>query len=153
MIDWFWTTVVVGILLYLGAAAWVAKKEGLWGPTTGTGDLGLRRTLLLACFAVSLAIAPTIGTLLYILLYEILFRVQAGTWLPFGWFGMLWPSDPLSDWIDVLDTTLEAVSRVLNGATMPLLAFRAAFAIYFAFAGPRLIYRGARRLFARPQDA
>jgi hypothetical protein len=153
MIDGFWTIVVVAILLYLGVAAWVAKREGLWGPKPGTGDLGLRRTLLLASFAVSLAIAPTVGTLLYVLLYEILFRVQAGTWLPFGWFGMLWQSDPLTDWLDVIDTTLEAVSRVSRGETMPLLAFRAAFAIYFAFTGPRLIFRGLRRLFAKPQGA
>jgi hypothetical protein len=153
MIDWFWTIVVVAILLYLGAAAWVAKSEGLWGPTPGTGDLALRRTLLLASFAVSLAIAPTVGTLLYILVYETLFRFQAGTWLPFGWFQMLWPSDPLTDWIDFIDTTLEAVSRVSRGETMPLLAFRAAFAIYVAFAGPRLIFRGLRHLFAKPQEA
>jgi hypothetical protein len=155
MIDWFWTMVVVAILLllYLGAAAWVAKKEGLWGPPQRAGDLALRRTLLLASFAVSLAIAPTVGTLLYVLLYEALFRFQAGTWLPFGWFGMLWPSDPLTDWSDVIDTTFEAVSRVSRGETMPLLAFRAAFAIYFAFAGPRLIFRGLRRVFAKPQEA
>jgi hypothetical protein len=66
---------------------------------------------------------------------------------------MLWSSNPLTDWIDVIDTTLETVSRVSRGETMPLLAFRAAFAIYFAFAGPRLIYRGLRRLFTSPQDA
>jgi hypothetical protein len=153
MIDWFWTMVVVAILLYLGAAAWVAKKEGLWGPKPSSGDLALRWTLLLASFAVSLAVAPTVGTLLYILLYEALFRFQAGTWLPFGWFRMLWPSDPLTDWFDVIDTTLEAASPVSRGETMPLLAFRAVFAIYFACAGPRLIYRSLRRLFSRPQEA
>jgi hypothetical protein len=153
MIDWFSTMVIVAILVYLGAAARVATKEGLWGPPQRAGDLALRWTLLLAFFAVSLAIAPAVGTLLYTLLYEALFRFQAGTWLPFGWFQMLWPSDPLTDWFDLTDTTFEAVSRVSRGETMPLLAFRAAFEIYFAFAGPRLIYRGLRRLFTSPQDA
>jgi len=149
MSDWFLAALIVAALIYLGAAYRTIKKEGLWvgGEGASPPDLFLQRCLLLASFVVSFLIAPAVGIGLYFLLYQALFWLQYGQFMPVIMFYYLWPSGPVNDWSNIVATALAVVDELLNKRSLPLQAFYVAFAAHFALAGPRYIFRGLRKLF------